>query len=78
MSVLTHVIQVRPSFCQLAERTVFRKPFVKRQKNHSADAEAIVEIALRPSTSAIGPRTMARGIKAEGEGEGSHPLRHLP
>ena len=33
------------------------KPFVKRQKNDAADAEAIVEAALRPTMRFVEPKT---------------------
>jgi len=33
------------------------KPFVKRQKNDAADAEAIVEAATRPSMRFVVPKT---------------------
>lgn len=33
------------------------KPFVKRQKNDAADAEAIVEAATRPSMRFVAPKT---------------------
>lgn len=33
------------------------KPFVKRQKNDAADAEAIVEAAIRPSMRFVAPKT---------------------
>ncbi|MGQ7485235.1 IS110 family transposase, partial [Streptococcus suis] len=34
------------------------KPFVKRQKNDAADAEAIVEAAIRPSMRFVVPKTV--------------------
>ncbi len=36
---------------------VYVKPFVKRQKNDAADAEAIVEAAIRPSMRFVAPKT---------------------
>lgn len=40
------------------------KPFVKRQKNDAADAEAIVEAALRPSMRFVEPKTEAQQASA--------------
>ena len=36
---------------------IYVKPFVKRQKNDAADAEAITEAALRPSMSFVAPKS---------------------
>lgn len=36
---------------------IYVKPFVKRQKNDAADAEAIVEAALRPTMSVVEPKS---------------------
>jgi transposase len=36
---------------------VYVKPFVKRQKNDAADAEAVVEAAIRPSMRFVVPKT---------------------
>ena len=36
---------------------IYVKPFVKRQKNDAADAEAIVEAALRPNMSFVEPKS---------------------
>lgn len=36
------------------------KPFVKRQKNDAADAEAIVEAATRPSMRSVIPKTVSQ------------------
>lgn len=36
---------------------IYVKPFVKRQKNDAADAEAIVEAVLRPNMSFVEPKT---------------------
>lgn len=40
------------------------KPFVKRQKNDSADAEAIVEAALRPTMRFVEPKTVEQQGRA--------------
>ncbi|MEH2545463.1 transposase [Bradyrhizobium sp. AZCC 2262] len=40
------------------------KPFVKRQKNDTADAEAIVEAALRPTMRFVAPKTEAQQAAA--------------
>lgn len=40
------------------------KPFVKRQKNDAADAEAIVEAALRPSMRFVEPKSEAQQASA--------------
>jgi len=40
------------------------KPFVKRQKNDAADAEAIVEAAQRPSMRFVEPKTEAQQARA--------------
>ena len=40
------------------------KPFVKRQKNDSADAEAIVEAALRPTMRFVEPKTAESQARA--------------
>lgn len=39
---------------------IYVKPFVKRQKNDAADAEAIVEASLRPNMSVVEPKSAAR------------------
>ena len=39
---------------------IYVKPFVKRQKNDTADAEAIVEAAQRPTMSFVGVKTEAQ------------------
>jgi transposase len=36
------------------------KPFIKRQKNDAADAEAIVEAALRPTMRYVEPKSQER------------------
>ena len=46
---LGHDVRLLPS--------AYVKPFVKRQKNDAADAEAIVEAALRPSMRFVVPKT---------------------
>jgi transposase len=38
---------------------LYVKPFVKRQKNDAADAEAIAEAALRPTTRFVAVKTEA-------------------
>ncbi|WP_134680519.1 IS110 family transposase, partial [Paracoccus ravus] len=43
---------------------IYVKPFVKRQKNDSADAEAIVEAALRPSMRFVAPKTEGQQARA--------------
>ena len=40
------------------------KPFVKRQKNDAADAEAIVEAALRPTMRFVEPKTADQQARA--------------
>ena len=40
------------------------KPFVKRQKNDTADAEAIAEAALRPTMRFVAPKTEAQQAAA--------------
>lgn len=40
------------------------KPFVKRQKNDAADAEAIVEAALRPTMRFVEPKTEEQQARA--------------
>jgi transposase len=40
------------------------KPFIKRQKNDAADAEAIVEAALRPTMRFVGPKTADQQARA--------------
>ncbi|MFP1646075.1 IS110 family RNA-guided transposase [Pontitalea aquivivens] len=40
------------------------KPFVKRQKNDAADAEAIVEAALRPTMRFVEPKTQEQQARA--------------
>lgn len=40
------------------------KPFVKRHKNDSADAEAIVEAALRPTMRFVDPKTVDQQARA--------------
>ncbi len=40
------------------------KPFVKRQKNDAADAEAIVEAAMRPTMRFVEPKTMEQQARA--------------
>ncbi len=40
------------------------KPFLKRQKNDAADAEAIVEAALRPTMRFVEPKTEAQQARA--------------
>lgn len=40
------------------------KPFVKRQKNDVADAEAIVEAALRPTMRFVEPKTADQQARA--------------
>ena len=40
------------------------KPFVKRQKNDTADAQAIVEAALRPTMRFVAPKTEAQQAAA--------------
>jgi transposase len=40
------------------------KPFVKRQKNDAADAEAIVEAALRPTMRFVEPKTADQQAQA--------------
>lgn len=43
---------------------VYVKPFVKRQKNDSADAEALVEAALRPSMRFLALKTKGQQARA--------------
>jgi len=43
---------------------VYVKPFVKRQKNDAADAEAIVEAALRPTMRFVAVKTEAQQARA--------------
>jgi len=43
------------------------KPFVKRQKNDTADAEAIAEAALRPTMRFVAPKTEAQQARFTGE-----------
>ena len=43
---------------------IYVKPFVKRQKNDSADAEAIVEAALRPSMRFVALKTEGQQARA--------------
>ena len=40
------------------------KPFIKRQKNDAADAEAIVEAAMRPTMRFVEPKTEAQQARA--------------
>ena len=40
------------------------KPFLKRQKNDAADAEAIVEAALRPTMRFVEPKTVEQQARA--------------
>jgi transposase len=40
------------------------KPFIKRQKNDAADAEAIVEAALRPTMRFVEPKTQEQQARA--------------
>jgi transposase len=40
------------------------KPFVKRQKNDAADAEAIVEAAIRPSMRFVAPKTESQQARS--------------
>ena len=40
------------------------KPFLKRQKNDAADAEAIVEAALRPTMRFVEPETAEQQARA--------------
>ena len=40
------------------------KPFLKRQKNDAADAEAIVEAALRPTMRFVEPKTQEQQARA--------------
>jgi transposase len=47
--------QLRAFFAQLPPAYV--KPFVKRQKNDAADAEAIAEAASRPTMRFVEPKT---------------------
>jgi len=42
---------------------IYVKPFVKRQKNDAADAEAITEAALRPNISRVEPKSAATQAK---------------
>ncbi len=43
---------------------VYVKPFVKRQKNDTADAEAIAEAALRPTMRFVAVKTQAQQSKS--------------
>lgn len=43
---------------------VYVKPFVKRQKNDMADAQAITEAAARPSMSTVAVKTKAQQARA--------------
>jgi transposase len=43
---------------------VFVRPFVKRQKNDAADAEAIVEAALRPTMRFVAPKSQEQQSRA--------------
>ena len=43
---------------------VYVKPFIKRQKNDAADAEAIVEAALRPTMRFVEPKTAEQQARA--------------
>lgn len=49
LSELGHEIKLIPP--------IYVKPFVKRQKNDAADAEAIVEAVLRPNMSFVEPKS---------------------
>ncbi len=40
------------------------KPFIKRQKNDAADAEAIVEAALRPTMRFVEPKSAGQQARA--------------
>src|SRR6056297_3254534 len=50
------------------------KPFLKRQKNDAADAEAIVKAALRPITRFVEPKTEEQQARA-GKGLATRPPR---
>lgn len=43
---------------------IYLKPFVKRQKNDAADAEAIVEAALRPTMRFVAVNTEGQQVRA--------------
>lgn len=47
------------------------RPFVKRQKNDAADAEAIVTAAQRPETRFVEPKTLDQQAKGFSSGHGS-------
>ena len=56
MERIGHVVRL------IAPRYV--KPFIKRQKNDAADAEAIVEAALRPTMRYVEPKTGGQQARA--------------
>ena len=43
---------------------IYVKPFVKRQKNDAADAEAVVEAALRPAMRFVTPKSEGQQAQA--------------
>ena len=45
---------------------IYVKPFLKRQKNDAADAEAIAEAALRPTMRFVAVKTAARARARDG------------
>lgn len=57
---------------------VYVKPFVKRQKNDSADAEAIVAASRRPSIRFVALKMEGRRPDGALRSAGSQPHRHHP
>jgi transposase len=47
------------------------KPFIKRQKNDAADAEAIVEAALRPTMRFVEPKSAEQQARRSRSGRAS-------
>lgn len=56
ISALGHEVRLVPPACV--------KPFVKRQKNDAADAEAIAEAASRPAMRFVEPKTPKQQARA--------------
>lgn len=56
ISALGHEVRLVPP--------AYVKPFVKRQKNDAADAEAIAEAARRPTMRFVGPKTPKQQARA--------------